>query len=115
MPQTAVYSTVCAIQNLWLAARAEGVGVGWVSILDFGRLRKLLEIPEDLVPVAYLCVGYVSEFPPRPDLEASGWESRESIARLIFDFAASQGFPVVEVKLWETESSYATYAADRSG
>lgn len=82
-PATDLYSTVCAVQNLWLAARAESLGVGWVSILDFDRLRALLEIPARLVPVAYLCVGYVSEFPDCPELETAGWESRESLARLI--------------------------------
>jgi 5,6-dimethylbenzimidazole synthase len=82
-PATDLYSTACAIQNLWLAARAESLGVGWVSILDFARLRGLLEIPGELVPVAYLCVGYVAGFPPCPDLETAGWESRESLRRLI--------------------------------
>jgi 5,6-dimethylbenzimidazole synthase len=82
-PATVPYSTVCAIQNLWLAARAESLGVGWVSILDLDRLRSLLGIPAELVPVAYLCVGYVSEFPSAPELETAGWESRESLTRLI--------------------------------
>jgi 5,6-dimethylbenzimidazole synthase len=82
-PATDLYSTVCAIQNLWLAARAESLGVGWVSILDFDQLRALLRIPERIVPVAYLCVGYVWEFPPCPELETSGWEQREKLARLI--------------------------------
>lgn len=82
-PATDLYSTVCAVQNLWLAARAESLGVGWVSILDFDRLRDVLSIPADVVPVAYLCVGYVSEFPARPELETAGWESREELARLI--------------------------------
>ena len=82
-PATDLYSTVCAIQNLWLAARAESMGVGWVSILDLDRLRNLLGIPAELVPVAYLCIGYVSEFPACPELETAGWESRESLARLI--------------------------------
>jgi len=82
-PATDLYSTVCAVENLWLAARAEELGVGWVSILDFDQLRALLEIPADLVPVAYLCIGYVSEFPERPVLESTGWESRESLTRLI--------------------------------
>lgn len=76
MPETAIYSTVCAIQNLWLAARAEGVGVGWVSILDPARLRKILHIPEKIVPVAYLCLGYVDGFSPEPELELNGWEKR---------------------------------------
>jgi 5,6-dimethylbenzimidazole synthase len=82
-PDTVLYSTVCAIQNLWLAARAESLGVGWVSILDLDRLRGLLGIPAKLVPIAYLCVGYVSEFPANPELESVGWESRESLTRLI--------------------------------
>jgi len=82
-PATDLYSTVCAIQNLWLAARAESLGVGWVSILDLDRLRSLLGIPAELVPIAYLCLGYVSEFPAAPELELAGWESRESLARLI--------------------------------
>lgn len=82
-PATDLYSTVCAVQNLWLAARAESLGVGWVSILDFDRLRALLGIPAKVVPVAYLCVGYVSEFPRSPELETAGWETRERLARLI--------------------------------
>ena len=76
MPETAAYSTVCAIQNLWLAARAEGVGVGWVSILDPARLRSVLHIPDYVLPVAYLCLGYVDSFATEPELERSGWEKR---------------------------------------
>jgi 5,6-dimethylbenzimidazole synthase len=76
MPETAIYSTVCAIQNLWLASRAEGVGVGWVSILDPNRLREILHIPANIVPVGYLCLGYVDRFATEPDLERFGWESR---------------------------------------
>ncbi len=78
-----MYSTVCAIENLWLAARAESLGVGWVSILDFEELKTLLRIPEHVMVVAYLCVGYVSEFGSRPDLEGRGWEDREDLARLV--------------------------------
>lgn len=76
MPETAVYSTVCAIQNLWLAARVEGIGVGWVSILNTARLRTLLRIPDHILPVAYLCLGYVDKFGTEPELERSGWEKR---------------------------------------
>src|SRR4029077_18273595 len=79
-PETDLYSTVCAVQNLWLAARAESLGVGWVSILDFEQLRLTLGIPQGLTVVAYLCVGYVSEFRPQPDLEEKGWETRGSLA-----------------------------------
>lgn len=83
IPATAVYSTVCAVQNLWLAARAEGLGAGWVSILDLENLRGVLGIPEHVIPVAYLCLGYVSEFDARPELEQRGWESREALNNLI--------------------------------
>jgi len=76
MPETAIYSTVCAIQNLWLAARAEGVGMGWVSILDPCRLREILHIPADIVPVGYFCLGYVDGFATEPELERFGWEAR---------------------------------------
>jgi 5,6-dimethylbenzimidazole synthase len=84
MRETGVYSTVCAVQNLWLAARAEGVGVGWVSILDVDELRAALDIPEVVVPVAYLCLGYVTEFGTEPDLEIKGWEQRAPLAGLIY-------------------------------
>jgi 5,6-dimethylbenzimidazole synthase len=82
-PVTDLYSTVCAVQNLWLAGRAESLGVGWVSILDLDVLRALLEIPDGVVPVAYLCIGYVSEFSARPELEMKGWERRERLEKLI--------------------------------
>ncbi len=83
MPTMDLYSTVCAVQNLWLAARAEGLGVGWVSILHLDRLRELLEIPERVVPVAYLCLGYVSHFNATPDLETAGWRARLPLEELI--------------------------------
>ncbi len=83
MPETALYSTVCAVQNFWLAARAENIGVGWVSILSPPDLRAILDIPEHIIPVAYLCVGYVSEFLPSPELESKGWEQRVPVASLI--------------------------------
>jgi 5,6-dimethylbenzimidazole synthase len=79
-PAVDVYSTVCAVQNLWLAARAESLGVGWVSILDLEKLKATLGIPPALTPVAYLCIGFVSEFRSRPDLEEKGWETRSDVA-----------------------------------
>jgi 5,6-dimethylbenzimidazole synthase len=82
--ETDVYSTCCAVQNLWLAARVEGIGVGWVSILDPDLLKQALNIPSHIIPVAYLCVGYVSEFLPRPELEAAGWLPRASLDELVF-------------------------------
>ena len=76
MPETDVYSTCCAVQNLWLAARAEGVGVGWVSILKLPQLRRILGIPPHIIPVAYLCLGYPVEFPQAPVLQTVGWRDR---------------------------------------
>jgi len=76
MPETSLYSVVCAVQNLWIAARAEGVGVGWVSILDKEALKTVLHIPANIVPVAYLCLGHVDGFAKAPVLETAGWEHR---------------------------------------
>lgn len=80
MPETALYSAVCAIQNCWLAARAEGVGVGWVSIFEPDDLREVLGIPPHIVPVGYLCLGYVSRFEDQPELALKGWEQRVSLS-----------------------------------
>ncbi|BBI52512.1 nitroreductase [Vreelandella olivaria] len=74
--ETDLFSTCLAVQNLWLAARAEGIGVGWVSILDQAQLSTALNLPEHVYPLAYLCLGYVSEFLDQPELEAQGWRSR---------------------------------------
>jgi 5,6-dimethylbenzimidazole synthase len=81
---TDVYSTCTAIQNLWLAARAEGVGVGWVSILKPEWIRQILAIPDHVVVVAYLCVGYPVEFRQRPLLEEAGWLPRLPLSELVF-------------------------------
>ena len=82
---TDVYSTCCAIQNLWLAARAEGVGVGWVSILDPAAIKCLLSIPEAVSLVGYLCVGYPIAFDDRPLLEKVGWADRLPLRALVFE------------------------------
>ena len=82
--ETDVYSTCCAVQNLWLAARGEGIGVGWVSIFEPAQLKRFLQIPEHVIPVAYLCLGYVREFLPRPELEIAGWLPRIPLEDLIF-------------------------------
>jgi 5,6-dimethylbenzimidazole synthase len=81
--ETGVYSVACAVQNLWLAARAEGVGVGWVSILANEDLERILAIPPNVRPVAYLCLGYVSEFADKPDLERAGWLPRMDLANVV--------------------------------
>jgi nicotinate-nucleotide--dimethylbenzimidazole phosphoribosyltransferase len=96
IPETDVYSTCLAVENLWLAARAEGVGVGWVSILRNPRLREILGIPPHVIPVAYLCVGYTDEFPDVPLLETVGWGSREALAGLVhFDAWGHKTPPVL--------------------
>lgn len=85
MPETDLYSTCCAIQNLWLAARAEGLGVGWVSIIEPEAIKHLLGIPERIVLVAYLCIGYPVNFDDRPQLEKVGWESRLPLEQVVYD------------------------------
>jgi len=76
MPDMDLASVSCAIQNLWLAARAENVGLGWVSLFDPEALRLLIHMPQGSRPVAVLCLGYVPEFYPRPMLEEAGWAER---------------------------------------
>jgi 5,6-dimethylbenzimidazole synthase len=84
-PEMDLYSTVCAVENLWLAGRAEGVGVGWVSIIDPTDLRDVLRLPDHVVPVAYLCLGRVADFPSEPELQRAGWLSRLDWHRLVFE------------------------------
>ncbi|MCR4267794.1 5,6-dimethylbenzimidazole synthase [Nitratireductor sp. ZSWI3] len=87
MRDTDLFSTVCAIQNLWLAARAEGIGVGWVSILDPQRVKTVLGIPERIRLVGYLCVGHVKGFFETPELEQRGWRRRTPLEELVHDEA----------------------------
>jgi len=82
-PEMDIYSTVCAVQNLQLAARAENMGVGWVSIMDKKKLKVLLKIPDRIEVVAYLCVGYVSHFYDEPELQVKGWARRDELANLV--------------------------------
>ncbi|MGS4946542.1 5,6-dimethylbenzimidazole synthase [Meridianimarinicoccus sp. RP-17] len=80
-----LYSTVCAVQNLWLAARAEGIGVGWVSIFRDADLRAILRLPDHVEIVAYLCLGHVDRLFDAPELERRGWRSRLPLDALILD------------------------------
>jgi 5,6-dimethylbenzimidazole synthase len=82
-PEMDIYSTVCAVQNLQLAARAENIGVGWVSIMDKQRLKTLLKIPKRIEVVAYLCIGHVSNFYDEPELQVKGWKNRTDLANLV--------------------------------
>ena len=84
-PQMAAYSAACAVQNLWLAARAEGLGVGWVSFFDERELAAVLGLPAHLEVVAYLCVGHVEAFPAAPELALSGWARRRPLAWAVHD------------------------------
>jgi 5,6-dimethylbenzimidazole synthase len=89
-----LYSTCLAVQNLWLAARAEGIGVGWVTILDYASLARLLELPPQVVPVAYLCVGYVSRFLAEPELQSAGWATRDPLASRVHLDRWGESMPV---------------------
>ena len=79
-----LYSAVCAVQNLWLSARVENIGVGWVSIIRPDDLRAALGIPPSIQPIAYLCVGYVTHFFRKPELETSGWLPRTPLSDAVW-------------------------------
>lgn len=89
LPNMDLASVSCAIQNLWLAARAEGLGMGWVSIFEPGKLAELLYMPEGAEPVAILCLGPVPEFPERPQLEIDEW----TLGRPLAEFVAENRWP----------------------
>ena len=80
-----LYSVCLAIQNLWLAATAEGLGVGWVSLYREEFLRELVGLPAHVRPVAWLCVGRVAALPGVPDLERLGWRSRSPLERFVHE------------------------------
>ncbi len=71
-----IYSACLAVENMWLTARAEGLGMGWVSIMRNDALAEIFGIPADVIPIAYLCIGYVREFPDRPILASKDWAQR---------------------------------------
>lgn len=83
LPEMDLASVACAIQNIWLAARAEGIGMGWVSMFDPEQLRRLLDMPAGAKPVAILCLGHVEAFYPKPMLELEGWAVRQNLDDLV--------------------------------
>ncbi|WP_374654752.1 5,6-dimethylbenzimidazole synthase [Dongia sp.] len=83
MPETLRYSTVLAIHTLWLAARAHGLGLGWVSIIDPAAATETLDVPKGWSFVAYLCLGYPAEDHVEPELQRRGWQARESACRQV--------------------------------
>lgn len=85
LPEMDLASVSCAIQNMWLAARAEGLGMGWVSLFDPKQLAVLLEIPDGACPVAILCLGHVDKFYQQPMLEQENWRQRQPLEELIFE------------------------------
>ncbi|WP_419197415.1 5,6-dimethylbenzimidazole synthase [Mycolicibacterium phocaicum] len=84
MPHMDLASVSCAIQNMWLAARAEGLGLGWVSLFEPTELAALLGMPAGADPIAVLCVGPVPEFPDRPELEIVGWTTARPLDELVY-------------------------------
>ncbi|GAA1222759.1 hypothetical protein GCM10009665_11230 [Kitasatospora nipponensis] len=84
-PQMAPYSAALAVENLWLAARAEGLGVGWVSFFDEEEMVRELGLPEHLDVVAYLCVGYVDAFPDEPELQQQGWAKKRPLSWVVHE------------------------------
>jgi 5,6-dimethylbenzimidazole synthase len=92
LPEMDLASVACAIQNLWLAARAEGLGVGWVSLLDVEAIQRLLHMPADAKPVAILCIGHVDRFYDEPMLQQEGWANRMPVRLCV----AENGWPAGE-------------------
>jgi 5,6-dimethylbenzimidazole synthase len=105
-----IYSACLAVENLWLTARAEGLGVGWVSILRNDALAEIFGIPDSAIPIAYLCMGYVREFPDRPTLASAQWAERLPPRSLIhIDNWSKEGTPddplikkIEDPKIWHS-------------
>jgi len=85
MPEMDLASAACALQNFWLAARAEGIGAGWVSMFDPQRLREIVGMPAGSQPIAVLCVGHVHEFYTAPMLELEKWDQRRPLDQILFE------------------------------
>ncbi|CAB3796375.1 5,6-dimethylbenzimidazole synthase [Pararobbsia alpina] len=94
LPEMDLASVACAIQNMWLAARAEGLGMGWVSLFDVDEVRRLLRMPAGAKPVAILCIGQVEQFYSQPMLETERWARRAPLDTCVFENA----WPDDEVK-----------------
>lgn len=85
LPEMDLASVACAIQNIWLAARAEGIGMGWVSLFDPEQLRLVLDMPAGAKPIAVLCLGHVEAFYPKPMLELEGWAARQKLQDMVYE------------------------------
>ena len=104
IPATGIFSVCCAVQNMWLAARTEGIGVGWVSILSNETLMDTLHIPNHVVPVAYLCLGHVTKFESKPDLERNGWLPRLDLDDVIYHEEWAQDKPHLSERLVSSQT-----------
>jgi len=91
LPEMDIASVSCAIQNMWLAARAEGLGMGWVSIFDPIKLSALLNIPAGAKPIAIICLGHVNTFYKAPMLVEAGWKEPKSLAEMVMENTWSTG------------------------
>jgi len=98
LPEMDLASAACAIENMWLAARAEGLGMGWVSLFDSDELGQLLNMPEDSKAIAVLCLGPVTEFYNEPMLQTTGWARRENLQQLVFENNWDQPLTTKEYK-----------------
>lgn len=85
MPEMDLASASCAIQNMWLAARAEGIGLGWVSLFDPIKIRELCGMPDSSQPIAILCLGQVQDFYPAPMLEIEAWDKRKAVSDVLYE------------------------------
>jgi 5,6-dimethylbenzimidazole synthase len=85
MTEVGLYSVVCAIQNMWLMARALNIGMGWVSIIDPEKVKRILKAPENNKLVGYFCLGYTDGFLKQPELELLKWEARKEMSEMIFN------------------------------
>ncbi|WP_038051025.1 5,6-dimethylbenzimidazole synthase [Thioalkalivibrio sp. ALJ1] len=114
LPEMDLCSAACGIQNLWLAARAEGLGMGWVSLFDPDWLAQTLHMPEGAYPMAILCLGHVEAFYDRPMLEQTGWDQRRTLSDLVFQDRWDQGADRAEPGSGAAPGSAAYAGKDRS-
>lgn len=114
LPQMDLASASCAIQNLWLAARAEGLGMGWVSLFDPAEVSALLGLPEGAEPIALLCLGPVHDFYEEPMLQRERWARREPLSALVFDERWGQPSDLFPPRLRENDGSHAPFPLEHA-
>ncbi len=113
-PDADLWSCACAIQNLWLAARAEGLGVGWVTLFDPAELEALVGVPEGVVTLGWLCLGWPDERPPAPGLERAGWSRRQPVEQVVLHERWQEVSPAPVSHLRSPRNEAVVGARDRS-